>query len=272
MRADTALRLLVISGRIVVAALPLGIGVTLLAALIPHDAAPSAPGTLLARGAGGAAIALLTFAVIAILRRGDRMTTAEAGLGGRGGIRLALWGALLWLAPAAVAFGVLAGLGAPLTVTAPPEDVVRTVLLLTPAVLLLEALPEEAAFRGYIGGLIGREIPRWWAIVVQALLFTLFAAGLRGGASPVDLSLFLTMGIGLGYLRMITGSIWVGVGFHTAFQTGSQLVLSHDVVAFAGGEVAAMLALGAVPFTVAGVAVSVVGIPRFVRRTPATRS
>ncbi|GAB3165179.1 hypothetical protein GCM10027059_22490 [Myceligenerans halotolerans] len=135
--------------------------------------------------------------------------------------------------------------------------------------LLAEAIPEEVVFRGYVTTVLGSVTRGWWVITIQAVLFTLFAGALRQHWNPMDLSLFLAMGIGFGYLRMITGSVWMPVGFHTAFQTGSQLVLTHDAVEFTGGQIAGMLALGAVPFAVAAVVVSSTGIPRFVTR-PAT--
>ena len=104
----------------------------------------------------------------------------------------------------------------------------------------------------------------WWVIVTQALLFTLFGAILRQSWNPVDLSLFLVMGIGFGWLRLLTGSVWMSVGFHAAFQTGAQLVLTHEVLSFDGGTGTAMLALGMIPFTVAAAVTSALGIPRAV--------
>src|SRR5690606_35896970 len=126
-------------------------------------------------------------------------------------------------------------------VTVPALDLARTVLLVLLAVLLTEAIPEEAVFRGYITTALGTVARGWWVITIQALLFTLFAGALRQNWNPLDLSLFLAMGIGFGYLRMITGSVWMPIGIHTAFQTGAQLVLTHDAVDFAGDTGAAML-------------------------------
>ncbi|MDN6794411.1 MAG: hypothetical protein L0L69_05035 [Propionibacterium sp.] len=68
------------------------------------------------------------------------------------------------------------------------------------------------------------------------------------------------MGIGFGYLRMVTESVWMPIGFHAAFQTGAQLVLAQDALDFSGSTGAAMLALGVVPFATAAVLVST---PRF---------
>ncbi|ACV09118.1 CPBP family intramembrane glutamic endopeptidase [Jonesia denitrificans] len=252
--------------RIALAILPLGAGLALATILLPASDNPSAPGALGARIALGVAISAATLTVIALLvRLSDHRRMSDVGLTSvRTGWRLAVWGAIVWTIPAAATFGVLALLGAPLTVTVTGPELARTAILLLVAVLLAEALPEEAVFRGYVTTALGTLTRGWGIIIIQALLFTLFAALMRQNANPADLSLFLTMGIGFGYLRMITGSIWMPIGFHTAFQTGAQLVLTHDAIDFAGGTGAAMLALGVIPFSVAAILVSSTGIPRIV--------
>ncbi|MBO0610781.1 CPBP family intramembrane glutamic endopeptidase [Myceligenerans salitolerans] len=259
--------------RIAVAVLALGAGLVLLMVVVPAGPDPSDPRTLATRISGGIMLTGLAFGVTAVLvgRSGDKRLR-EAGLGtgsARDNWRLALWGALVWLVPSAATFAALALAGASISVTVPAPELARTVVLLLLAVLLAEAVPEELVFRGYVTTVLGSVTRGWWVITTQAVLFTLFAGLLRQHWNPMDLSLFFAMGIGFGYLRMITGSVWMPVGFHTAFQTGSQLVLTHDAVEFAGGQLAGMLALGAVPFAVAAVAVSTTGIPRFV--TPPRR-
>ncbi|UOR02522.1 CPBP family intramembrane metalloprotease [Leucobacter allii] len=259
--------------RIALALLPLGAGLAILPALLPAAPDPSAPTTLVLRIAAGLVISAVTLMVIALLvHRADGGRLGDAGVTSiRSGWRLALWGAVIWIAPAAATFGVLALLGAPLRIVVSGPELAGTVGLLLLAVLITEALPEEAVFRGYVAAVLGTVLRGWGVIVVQALLFTLFAAVLRQNAHPADLSLFFTMGIGFGYLRMITGSIWMPIGFHTAFQTGAQLVLSHGAVDFEGGTGAAMLALGIVPFSVAAILVSTAGVPRIVHPGTAAR-
>ncbi|MGO3885459.1 MAG: CPBP family intramembrane glutamic endopeptidase, partial [Mycetocola sp.] len=105
---------------------------------------------------------------------------------------------------------------------------------------------------------------------VQAVLFTVFAGLLRPGASIVDLSLFMVMGVVLGYLRRETGSVWMSVGFHAAFQWGSQLALTHGTVSVGGDSGLAMLILGVIPFTAVVIYTSVAGTPRAFRPGPDT--
>lgn len=252
--------------RIALAVLPLGAGLAILPALLPTARDLSDPSVLALRIAAGVGLSALTFAVILLLVRVvDRGRMRAAGLtSARAGWCLAGWGALLWTVPAAATFGVLGLLGAPLTVTVPGPELARTVLLLLLAVLVTEAMPEELVFRGYVTQVLGTVTRGWWVIVVQALLFTLFAGLLRQSWDPLGLSLFFMMGIGFGWLRLLTGSVWMSIGFHTTFQTGAQLVLTHDALALAGGAVTAMLALGMAPFTVAAAVTSTLGIPRAV--------
>ncbi|ATG56245.1 hypothetical protein CFK41_16765 [Brachybacterium ginsengisoli] len=259
-------RLATAAWQIALAMLPLGAGLAVLPSLLPAAPDPSDPTTLMLRIAAGCALSALTLTVIlGLVRVADGRRMRDAGLTSpRTGWRLALWGALLWSAPAAATLGVLSLLGAPPTLTVPGPDLVRTVLLLLVAVLAVEAVPEEAVFRGSIMHSLGTLARGWWVILAQALLFTLFGALLRQSWDPVDLSLFLVMGIGFGWLRQLTGSIWMSVGFHAAFQTGAQLVLTHDVLAVPGGTGTAMLALGMIPFTVAAAVTSAAGIPRVV--------
>lgn len=265
--APRSRRLASTAWRIALVMLPLGAGLTVVDALLGDARDLSAPMTLALRIAAGVAISALSLGVIVLLVHvADGQRMGDAGLTSpRAGWRLAGWGALLWTFPAAATFGVLGLLGAPLTVTVPGPDLARTVLLLLLAVLVAEAIPEEAVFRGYVMHALGTVARGWWVIIAQALLFTLFGALLRQSWNPVDLSLFLAMGIGFGWLRLLTGSVWMSIGFHTAFQTGAQLVLTHEGLAYAGGAGTAMLALGMVPFTVAAAVTSTLGIPRAVQ-------
>ncbi|MCS3426462.1 CPBP family intramembrane glutamic endopeptidase [Leucobacter aridicollis] len=255
--------------RVAVAVGSLWVGLVILTAVVPPHSDPSDAGTLAIRIGAGAALSALTLLVIAVLARyADGLRLNGVGLTSlRSGWRLAVWGALLWAVPAAASFGVLALFGRPLRATGSAGELVQTVGLVLVAVLLAEAIPEEAIFRGYVTTALGAVTRGWGTIAVQAVLFAVFAGVIRQSWDPTDLSLFLAMGVGFGYLRMIAGSVWASIGFHTAFQTGSQLVLTHSVVEFSGSVGLSMLALGMVPFTVAAIVVSSAGVPRWFARS-----
>lgn len=218
---------------------------------------PTEYSTLLLRIAGGLLLSGAAITMVLLRARQEAAARHAPALDEtRHGdlLRVLAMGATLWLVPAIIAFTTFAVLGIPLTINGSLEETLTVVLLVFGAVLLSEAVPEELVFRGLLMSVLSERIQGWWVILVQAGLFTAFALVLRGWTGVADFSLFVGMGIGLGYLRVVSGSVWTTVGFHAAFQTGSQLVLTHDVITFDGSATAAMVALGAVPFTVGAIA------------------
>lgn len=219
-------------------------------AMVLDDVDPEATSSLLARMLFGFAISALVAAVIVRLTRapatGDRV---DAGLGApRPALASFALGFGGWALPAVAIFIVLALLGHGMETSASTAEVAGRITLLAFAVLLSEAIPEELFFRGYVTGVLDRHFAPWPVIAIQTALFTATVLLLRGYPGIADLSLFVTMGIIFGYFRLITGSVWTSVGFHTAFQTGAQLLLTHEVVNFTGPRDMEMLAIGTGPF------------------------
>ncbi len=225
---------------------------------IAGDGDPTGRATLLARIVVGAILSGAAIVMVIVLGRWAAVQTVlDNGVGRwRDAWRPFAIGVILWLVPATVAVVGLLAFGAPLTVNATAAETLAVVMLVLGAVLLSEAIPEELIFRGHLMSVLGERLQGWWNILVQAVLFTGFALMLRGWTGVADFSLFLGMGIGLGYLRLVSGSVWIAVGFHAAFQTGSQLILTHDVVALSGSQAIAMIAFGAFPFAVGAILVA----------------
>jgi membrane protease YdiL (CAAX protease family) len=173
-------------------------------------------------------------------------------------VRPFLVGVLAWLGPflAALAIGLLLGLVEIRPAAAWPA-IATFIPLLVLLVFLLEALPEELAFRGYIQTNLLAALPPWQAVAVQALLFGTWGVAMwligSGGLDPMHASLFYVMGAVLGILRVMTGSVWTGIGFHLAFQTAAQLLLNVERGHFhvGGGFWLPVLVLGAIPFSLA---------------------
>ncbi|MFY0663142.1 MAG: CPBP family intramembrane metalloprotease [Natronospirillum sp.] len=189
-------------------------------------------------------------------------------------IRFFVIGALAFLLPATLGFAIVLGLGwASLTAVAPIIDIVLFVPVLIILVFLLEALPEELAFRGYIQSNLERPLGYRGAIIAQAVLFALWGATLwtfTTGALAVDrLVMFFFVSIVLGMVRSATGSVWTSIGLHVGFQTVAQLVLSSERSHFLveGVELLQLVALGIVPFSLA---VLVVELSKGQARGPAT--
>lgn len=220
----------------------------LLAVELSSPSDPTAHGTLMRRILSGLAISALVIAVIVVFVRwaGRRSLSVIGFTTVAGRLRAFGIGMAAWTVSAAATSFVLALFGSPLQFTAPAAEFWRVFGLLFLAVLLSEAVPEEFVFRGYVSAVLAERLLPWWVIGVQTVLFVATAILLRGDINPVNVSLFAAMGFILGYVHLVTGSVWTGGGIHVAFQTASQLVFTHSVIEFGCPPVLAMIALGAI--------------------------
>ena len=130
-------------------------------------------------------------------------------------------------------------------------------------VFLFEALPEEMAFRGYIFSQIDTKHKTWIAGIISVILFALLPITLFGIQSLIFTSevnfgsqntlsgsyvmTMLFFGGIVQYLRIITKTIWTGVGFHLAFVYSDRLVGVTDtdliIIADATNQTAPQLML-----------------------------
>ena len=165
--------------------------------------------------------------------------------------RSLLLGMVAWLIPALLSIAFIVGVGwMDVTFQATPVVVAQAIAVRLLLVLLYEAFPEELIFRGYLYQNMATQLNRWQAVVIQALLFTLWAVLIGAAPSLGRVSLFLVVGLGLGYIRARTGQLWVCVGFHLAFQTVLQFVSFQGQVPLIV-SISPMLnavALGSIPF------------------------
>lgn len=100
-------------------------------------------------------------------------------------------------------------------------------------VLTFEAFPEEFLFRGYIFSTLNTKIKKWQAALLTVGLFIMlpilltpvqhYILGMEvyvGGSSSVTLGYVIVLaifGCFTQYLRIITNTIWTGIGFHLVF-------------------------------------------------------
>jgi uncharacterized protein len=167
----------------------------------------------------------------------DRRTLGSMGFGvTRGDLTAFGTGAALWTALAAVGLvaGAMAGAFS-VELGAPTSQMAGWILLQLFLVFVYEALPEELAIRGYIYTNLAERTSVWLAVLLQAMLFMLWAFALVGllqylgvGSSwSIDIDraiLFLTFGVSLALVRLWTGSLWGSIGFRLAFQVGMGLL------------------------------------------------
>ena len=100
-------------------------------------------------------------------------------------------------------------------------------------VFLLEAFPEELVVRGYLYRNLATTRARWRASAIAVLMFVALPVVIHlsqryllgqdatiNGASSIQPSFLVTLlvfGSFQQYLRVLTGTIWTGIGFHMAF-------------------------------------------------------
>ncbi len=156
----------------------------------------------------------------------------------RSGWKPALFGTAFWVVAAGCGLAVTVGFGwVHIDFRAPSAETVHLALYLPLLVFLYEALPEELIFRGYFYRNLAARYTRWSAVVLQAVLFTLFGVAVGAAGSVDRIVLFFTFSIVLGVLRVVTDSLWASIGFHLVFQWVAQFSAAAtraDVLRIAG--------------------------------------
>ncbi|HET6524607.1 CPBP family intramembrane glutamic endopeptidase [Sphingopyxis sp.] len=153
-----------------------------------------------------------------------RIANGPAGARRTGSFRSFAFGALCFAIPFALALG--AGLASGM-VSLRTDAALSTILLNGAAavalVFLAEAFPEELIFRGAIQSLLRAQMPSWPAIILQALLFTLFAWTIGVAPTWLDASFLFFFGFVLGILRS-ANAVPAAIGFHLAFMSTQQFL------------------------------------------------
>ena len=192
------------------------------------DGAWGPAGVLLA----GLLLSTAVLALVAWLRRREGLGWDAIGhhCAGRN-LRAFALGAGLWLVPAAIGIALCSALGwSSISFRTPAVEVLAALPLLVFSVLLVEALPEELAVRGWAQGLAARRYPQWAALLLQAALFVAMA-WLAGAMQSAEQWMFLPgFALILGYVRALSDSVWASIGVHFAWMATSQLINGHAAV------------------------------------------
>lgn len=171
-------------------------------------------------------IAILSFVLIEIMRRIDKVSWKQIGMSNiRTNISSFLIGTILWLIPAFIGLviSLLAG-WVEITVLSNINQILLSTIVLYVTVFLIEAFPEEIITRGYIYSYLNTLFPHWVTLILQTLLFTLFAF-LVGAIYSIEQLLFIPgYGFMLGYFRSKSGNVWTSIGFHVSIMTASQIL------------------------------------------------
>jgi membrane protease YdiL (CAAX protease family) len=102
------------------------------------------------------------------------------------------------------------------------QGLVATVILIAVSVLLVQGFPEELVFRGYMFSNLGGTLPLWATVASSSLIFGSMHVFSSGGATTLGERLFYMVvmtgfGLMLAACRTITGTLWLGIGFHGGY-------------------------------------------------------
>lgn len=207
----------------------------------------------------GIVVTALACGFLFLALRADRVDAGLLGLGRpQQVVRGALAGAGLWLLTAAPATAVLLWTEmASVRIASDWPTALATLALLVPAVLLIEAIPEELLFRGYLQGTLARRLRPWLAVIAQATLFVLFAWAIGAAAAPGQWSFLPGFALILGGLRRLGGNLGWPIGFHAALMIATQWLLAHGHFAVGNAMTIQAIAFVALPSAVYGVVLSI---------------
>ncbi|GAB7046211.1 hypothetical protein JCM9534A_13370 [Catenuloplanes indicus JCM 9534] len=162
---------------------------------------------------------------IALVRGVDRRPVAALGLG-----RPALRASLAALAVTGACTAAGNGLAVALGLTTPSPDMpdmpmwtlLSSVLLVLTRSFLLQGIPEEVLFRGYLVQTALGRLPLWGVTALSVLVFGVPHLLSRSGAQSFGQQVvFLLLPIGFALLatalRLRTGSVWPAVAVHGGF-------------------------------------------------------
>lgn len=111
---------------------------------------------------------------------------------------------------------------------------------------------EEIWFRGYLLQTSARQLPLWFAMALQAVLFGVIHAANPGDFSAVALLNIVLVGVMLGFIALGQGSLWLVCGWHAGWNWCQGNVLGIPV----SGEGMSNSLLFLAPTSDASVAVS----------------
>lgn len=171
-------------------------------------------------------IAILSFILINTARKKDKISWKQIGMSRlRTNTISFLVGTATWAIPASIGLVISLMAGwAEITITTDLSKLILSVVILYIIIFLVEAFPEELIFRGYIYSYLNTLFPHWLVLIMQTLIFTLFAYFIGAMYSFEQIMFIPGFGFMLGYFRAKSGNVWTTIGFHAAIMTASQIL------------------------------------------------
>jgi membrane protease YdiL (CAAX protease family) len=168
--------------------------------------------------------------VFVLRRHGDRRPWSGLGLTvDRTAIPHLLFGIVLATMITTVAVGATVQLGladwdwsAGATTKSPEQSLATTILMIAMSTLLVQGFPEELVFRGYMFRNLGGTLPLWATVASSSLLFGSMHVFSNGGATTLGERVLYAVamtgfGLMLAACRTVSGTLWLGIGFHGGY-------------------------------------------------------
>lgn len=171
-------------------------------------------------------ISIVTVALIVAACKFDGISWRQLGLSSfRSNIFSFCLGFFLWMIPAAIGLMICLVPGwVEIRLQTDFHILLINILLLFITVFLMEALPEELFFRGYIYHYLNILFPHWVTVILQGLLFLVFAYFIGAMYSVEQIQFLPGFALILGYFRAASGNVWTSIGFHVAIMMAFQIV------------------------------------------------
>lgn len=203
------------------------------------------------------AITILSFILIDTARRIDKISWHKLGMDNfYTNIISFFTGTMLWAIPAVIGLVIclLAG-WVEITVTTNLNQLLLSALILYTTVFLMEAFPEELILRGYVYSYLNTLFPHWITLIIQSLIFSLFAYFV-GAMYSVEQLLFIPgFGFMMGYFRAKSGNVWTSIGFHVALMTATQILSPiHNHFDVSGAFAIRFFAFNLLPYVLGAIA------------------
>ncbi|HEX2291086.1 MAG TPA: type II CAAX endopeptidase family protein [Pseudonocardiaceae bacterium] len=187
--------------------------------------------TLISHAAAGLGITISALCLVMLLRRhADRRPWSGIGLTlDRATIPRLLLGLVLAAIVTTVAAAATVQLGladwdpsANITNELVEQGLASTIIMIAISTLLVQAFPEELVFRGYMFTNLGETLPLWTTVASSSLIFGSMHVLSNSEATTLgERVLFAVAATGLGLMlaacRTVSGTLWLGIGFHGGY-------------------------------------------------------
>ena len=191
----------------------------------------------------GLGIVASALGLVILLRRcADRRPWSGIGLTlDRAAIPHLLYGMILAAIVTAVAAAAIVhcgladwGWSADTTKKLAEQGLVPIIILIAMSTLLVQGFPEELVFRGYMFRNLGGTLPLWATVAISSLLFGSMHVFSSGGATTLgERVLYAVVATGFGLMlaacRTLSGTLWLGIGFHGGYDAfNGRFIVIHQ--------------------------------------------